>query len=82
MSHRTPSSTHQTSSDTLSLEEKLSKLFDHWIQHNDDHAKTYRAWGSKAKHQKLDEIACLLEEAAQITEKINTVLSTAATNLK
>jgi hypothetical protein len=30
----------------------------------------------------LDEIARLLEEAAQITEKINTVLSTAAANLK
>jgi hypothetical protein len=82
MSHHIPSATHQTPSDSLSLEEKLSKLFDHWIQHNDDHAKTYRAWGSKAKHQKLDEIARLLEEAAQITEKINTVLSTAAANLK
>ena len=76
------SSDHQESSDTLSLEEKLTKLLDHWIQHNDDHAKNYRDWGSKAKAKELDEVARLLEEAAQMTEKISEVFSAAATTLK
>ena len=73
---------HQESSDTLSLEEKLSKLLDHWVQHNDDHAVNYRNWGSKAKVKGLDEVARLLEEAAQMTEKTGEVFKAAAATLK
>jgi hypothetical protein len=72
----------QESSDTLSLEEKLSKLLDHWVHHNDDHALNYRDWGSKAKVKGLDEVARLLEEAAQMTEKVSEVFNTAAATLK
>lgn len=74
--------THQASSDTLSLEEKLTKLLDHWVHHNHDHAKTYRDWSSQAKAIDLNEVARLLEEAALLTDKISAKFDTAANLLK
>ncbi|MGD9210603.1 MAG: hypothetical protein PVI90_07495 [Desulfobacteraceae bacterium] len=73
---------HSPPSSTLSLEEKLSKLLDHWVHHNDDHAENYRDWGAQAKTAQHDEVARLLEEAAQMTEKISEKFAEAADKLK
>jgi len=29
---------------SLTFDEKLVKLLEHWIKHNDDHAENYRDW--------------------------------------
>ena len=55
----------------LSFDEKMIKLFDHWIKHNEDHAQTYRDWAQKAKEKSKNEAAQLLEEAAEMTVLIN-----------
>jgi hypothetical protein len=52
---------------TLSFDEKMIKLIEHWIKHNDDHAATYRDWAKKAKENDKDEAASLLEDAAEMT---------------
>lgn len=55
----------------MSFEEKMVKLLDHWIRHNDDHAGTYRGWAEKARANNLDAAADLIVEAAQMTVAIN-----------
>ena len=58
--------THEIQSN-LSFNEKMIKLLEHWIRHNDDHAETYRDWAKKAKEKNMDEAGSLLEDAAQMT---------------
>ena len=62
---------HHEIQNNLSVEEKLVKLLEHWIKHNEDHSKTYRDWGQKAKESGLDKIASLIEDAAEMTGEIN-----------
>ncbi len=62
---------HHDSGDDLSVKEKLAKLLDHWIQHNNDHANTYKDWGKKAKEDDMDTLGGLLQEAADLTLEIN-----------
>jgi hypothetical protein len=69
-------------SDSLSLEEKLVKLLDHWVSHNDDHAKNYRDWGAQAQAKGLTEVTRSLEDASQLTEKISELFKTAKNSIK
>ena len=62
--------THEIQS-TLSFDEKMIKLLEHWIRHNDDHAETYRNWAKKAKEKNMDEAGSLLEDAAEMTLMIS-----------
>jgi hypothetical protein len=62
----------------MSLEEKLVKLLEHWIAHNDEHAKTYRQWSAQARDKGLAATAGLLDEAARMTEKISETFEAAA----
>ncbi|MFO7971613.1 MAG: hypothetical protein R6U27_09225 [Desulfobacterales bacterium] len=61
---------HDTES-TLSFDEKMIKLLEYWIKHNDDHAETYRDWAKKAKEKNMDKAGVLLEEAAEMTLMIS-----------
>ena len=61
---------HDIQSD-LTFEEKLLKLLNHWIKHNDDHAGTYQEWMERMKEHHMDEAANLIEEAATLTHRIN-----------
>jgi len=61
---------HEIQSD-MSFEEKMVKLLDHWIRHNDDHAGTYRGWAEKARDHHMESTSDLLMEAAQMTLAIN-----------
>ena len=67
---------------TLSFDEKMIKLLDHWIKHNDDHAKTYRDWAKKAKEKDMNEAGSLLEDAAELTLTISKKFEEAAELIK
>ena len=56
---------------SLSFEEKMIKLLEHWIKHNDDHAQTYRDWAQKAKEKNKIKSALMLEDAAEMTLAIS-----------
>lgn len=71
---------HEVQSE-MSFEEKMVKLLDHWIRHNDDHAGTYRGWAEKAKQNHLDKTADLLNEAARMTMAINSKFEEALAEL-
>ena len=55
----------------LSFDEKMIKLLEHWIKHNDDHARTYRDWAQKAKEKNKSKAALMLEDAAEMTLSIS-----------
>lgn len=55
----------------LSFEDRLVKLFEHWIKHNRDHSDTYRDWARKATREGLADVAQLIENAAEKTTRIN-----------
>ncbi len=63
----------------LSFDEKMIKLLEHWIKHNDDHAETYRDWAQKAKEKNMREAGLLLEDAAEMTLMISKKFEEAAT---
>jgi hypothetical protein len=63
---------------TLTFDEKMIKLLEHWIKHNDDHAETYRDWAQKAKAKNMGKASSLLEDAAEMTLKISKKFEEAA----
>ncbi|RLB75116.1 MAG: hypothetical protein DRH24_20140 [Deltaproteobacteria bacterium] len=63
---------------SLSFDEKMIKLLEHWVKHNDDHAETYRDWAKKAKEKNMDEAGSLLEDAAEMTLAISKKFEEAA----
>ena len=46
---------HETTA-TIPFDKKMVKLFEHWINHNTDHAETYREWAKKAKENDMEKI--------------------------
>ena len=62
---------HHHQETTMTFEEQLKTLFEHWINHNGSHAGTYRDWAKKAADKNMDTTASLLEEIAVMTEKIS-----------
>lgn len=55
----------------MPFNEKLLKLLNHWIRHNEEHALNYRNWAEKAKANDRKEAAALLGEAADISLTVN-----------
>ncbi|MCU0602296.1 MAG: hypothetical protein MUC33_06515 [Desulfobacterales bacterium] len=51
----------------LSFDQKLVKLLEHWIRHNQDHARTYSDWAAKAAAESKGEVSVLLNEAVSLT---------------
>jgi hypothetical protein len=70
MTHHHQQHDHELQS-TLSFDEKMIKLLEHWIKHNDDHAGTYRNWAQKAKEKNMPEASSLIEDAAEMTLMIS-----------
>ncbi len=62
---------HHESTTQMPFEEKLKKIIAHWIRHNEDHAGTYADWAEKAREQKMDQVADLLEEAGKMNLEMN-----------
>ncbi|MFK5954353.1 MAG: hypothetical protein QM498_14970 [Desulfobacterium sp.] len=61
----------------MSMEEKISTLLNHWIDHNNSHMETYRSWAQKAEDTSLAEVAVLLKETAEVSGTITTKLKAA-----
>ncbi|MBL0699937.1 MAG: hypothetical protein JJV92_03520 [Desulfosarcina sp.] len=66
---------------SLSFDEKMVKLLEHWIKHNDDHAETYKDWSKKAKDNNLEQAGAMIQEAAEMTLQINEKFKEALKNL-
>jgi len=65
---------------TLSFEDKMIKLLEHWIKHNEDHVDSYRSWAQKARSNGMPEAGAQLSEAADmsasLTGKFEQILAT------
>lgn len=66
----------------LTFEQKLEKLFSHWIDHNDSHKDTFFTWAGRAKDAHLDEVAQKIEKAGQLSEEITRLIKDALIGLK
>ncbi|MGB5155990.1 hypothetical protein [Desulfobacterium sp. N47] len=84
-SHHHDNHHHHNSHDVfseMSFDEKMVKLLEHWIKHNTDHSETYKDWAKKVKSNDMDEVNLLLNEAAEITLKINDIFDKALKVIK
>ena len=66
---------------TLTDTEKLGKLLEHWIKHNEEHADTYLEWSKKANAEELKEVAEILKEATNSTLSLNALFREALKKL-
>lgn len=83
MSHHHDRHTHDHNNHaTLSDKEKLIKMIDHWIQHNLEHANSYRDWAERAKDLGQAEVAKILEKIATETTLQNEDMGNALELLK
>lgn len=60
-----------SATDPLSFEVKLSKILEHWVHHNEDHALNYRDWAAKARAAGFQDVANILLAAAELTDKMS-----------
>jgi len=70
MSHHHHDHTSETGQE-LSFDQKLVKLLEHWIRHNEDHAENYRDWSRKAKEKNFAQEGRLIADAAEMTLAIS-----------
>ncbi len=57
--------------ESMSFDEKMGKILEHWLKHNTDHAGTYNEWAQKARDNGLEEIGKILDEASSMTLEMN-----------
>ena len=76
MSHHHDHASPQDSA-TLSVAEKIEKMLDHWIHHNEEHAAAYEDWAGKAEAAGIPDVAALLRLAAEKTRTANAPFSAA-----
>jgi rubrerythrin len=55
----------------LSEREKLGRLLEYWIKHNEEHANTYLEWSKKATADGLEDVAEILNDAANTALSLN-----------
>ncbi|GAB4422946.1 MAG: hypothetical protein OHK0032_18220 [Thermodesulfovibrionales bacterium] len=51
--------------------EKLKRLLNHWMEHNNEHAETYREWAEKASSLGNEELSKTLHRLNQDTKRLN-----------
>jgi len=61
---------------------KLNRLLHHWMEHNDEHAETYREWAEKAAGLGNKELSDTLGKLYNETKKLNVLFQDAINNLK
>ncbi len=61
---------------------KLGHLIEHWMEHNEEHAKTYRLWAEKAKALGREDVSETLAVIADETEKLNSFFGKARAQIK
>jgi len=57
--------------------EKLKILLPHWMEHNDEHAKTYKDWAEKMSSLGKKELSEVLEVIHQESQKLRGVFQEA-----
>ena len=62
----------------MTFAERMKTLLSHWLDHNADHAATYRQWAGKARAEGMEAVAERLEEAAEKTLSINETFEAAS----
>jgi len=72
---------HDHENTELTFKEKLSTLFQHWIDHNSSHKESYLSWAEKAKKENLSDIVLYLEQAGELSDNINLKLEEALKKL-
>ena len=55
----------------LTENEKLAKMIEHWIQHNNEHARSYREWAQRANGLGQNEVAEILSGIADQSTRQN-----------
>jgi hypothetical protein len=68
--HHDPAQNQEVAS-TLSFEDKLIKLLEHWIRHNEGHVTSCVEWARKAEASHMADIGRLLFEAADETLSVS-----------
>lgn len=65
--HHHPAHSHEGGSPatTPSGIDKLIKIIEHWIQHNEDHARSYREWAERAEQLGQEQVAQILQGVAK-----------------
>lgn len=61
----------------MAMEEKLTVLLSHWVDHNDSHKDNFFSWAKKAKDAGFTEIAAHLEQAGTLSETVTQQLKQA-----
>lgn len=62
---------HSAAAEGAELLRKLGVLLPHWIEHNAEHAGSFRAWAEEARASGAEHLAAHIEEAARRTEVTN-----------
>lgn len=57
--------------------EKLKHLLNHWMEHNEEHAKTYLEWAKKAEVSGNQELMQMLNKIAGDTKKMEVLFKKA-----
>jgi hypothetical protein len=65
----------------LSDREKLERLLRYWINHNEEHVSSYLEWSKKAVTLEINEVAELLNEAANTALSVNRLFQEALKKL-
>jgi hypothetical protein len=65
----------------ISDRDKLEKLLEYWIKHNEEHANTYLEWSKKAITWDIKDVAEILNEAANTALSLNTLFKEALKKL-
>ena len=50
--------------------EKLKKLIPHWMEHNEEHARTYKEWADKMSSLGKEELSRALKAIHQESQKL------------
>ncbi|MFZ5563651.1 MAG: hypothetical protein ACOZBW_06325 [Thermodesulfobacteriota bacterium] len=66
----------------LSAREKLTRLFDYWLRHNESHGDSYNQWIVQAEQEGLHDTAAILREIADLTRKVTEKIQAGAATLK
>lgn len=50
--------------------DKLKHLLHHWMEHNDEHAETYREWAAKTASLGYTELSAVLERLYRESKRL------------
>jgi len=57
--------------------QKLRHSIEHWMEHNEEHARTYRDWAERADRLGKSELADILRQIARESEGLDELFSRA-----